>query len=172
MERVRGIENKLAEVFKNAPALPKNAKKTLVEYLPYLVLIGAVLQLIAAWVLLDLLRWGERTADFVNTYAPLIGERYVLSGSDKAMIVVGLGLLVVESILMLKSYGSLQKRERRGWELLFVVALLQTAYSVLNLFVYGRGFADFLFSLLGAVIGFWLLFQVREFYKSKVTKSV
>jgi hypothetical protein len=165
---MKELEKKLAEWYKNAPALPKKAKDTIVEYWPYIVLVLGVLQLFAALALWHLASVADKLADFSNTLSVYYtGTPTAISSFDKSMIYVGVALLVVEAVVMLMSVSPLLKRQRKGWELLFLVSLLQVAYSVVLIFVDGRGAADFVLSLIGAAIGFYFLFQIRDYYKGK-----
>lgn len=169
MELVRRIENKLAELYKGAPVLPKKAKDVIVEYLPYFVLLGAVLQAWTAYVLWRLADVAERFSDFANSLSAYYGGPAVgLSAFDKTVIYLGVILLAVEALLMLIAFSPLKKRARRGWDLLFLVSLLQIVYAVALIFVDGRGVGSFIFSLIGAAIGFYFLFQIRDHYKASV----
>ena len=76
-------------------------------------------------------------------------------------------VLVVEGVLFLLAFPKLQKRERKGWDLLFLAALLNVAYSVLTIFIDGRGFGSFLVNLVGSAIAFYLLFQVKSKFGGK-----
>jgi hypothetical protein len=165
---MRELENKLAELYKGAPDLPKKAKDAIVEYWPYVVLVLGVLQLLAALALWRLADATERLADFGNALSAYYGGQAVsISAFDKTMIYAGVGLLVVEAVIMLMAVSPLLKRQRKGWELLFLVSLLQVVYAVVLIFVDGRGVGGFIGSLIGAAIGFYFLFQIRDYYKGK-----
>lgn len=166
MERIRVLENKLADVYKSAPALSKETKDSIVGFWPYLMAILAVLQLWAAWVLWRLADRTDAAADYVNSFLQSYGTATVgLSSTEKFVIYIGIVLLVVEAVLMLMAYGPLQKRERRGWDLIFLVSVVQVLYAVVSVFVYGNGVGSLLLNLLGAAIGFYFLFQIRGHYK-------
>ncbi len=168
MERVRGIENKLADLFKDLPALPKSAKKIIVEYWPYVVLVIGILQLATAW---SLWRFYDNANEFVGGLGSYISaytnEAIGFSTLDKVAIFLSIAILAAQAVVLLMAYGPLRARERRGWDLLFLVALSQVAYSVLAAFIDGRGFGSLIFGLIGAAIGFYFLFQIREFYGTK-----
>lgn len=168
MEKVRSIENKLADLFKDLPALPKSAKKTIVEYWPYVVLIVGVLQLAAAW---SLWRFYDRANDFVGGVNSFISaytnESIGFSAFDKAVIFLAIAFLAVQAVVMIMAFSPLKARLRKGWDLLFIVALIQVAYAVVSTFIDGRGFGSLVFGLIGAAIGFYFLFQIREFYGAK-----
>lgn len=169
MELVRKTENKLAELYKGAPALPKKAKDTIVEILPYLVLVLGVLQVLAALALWRAADAAEKLSDFANSLSAYYGGPAAVSTFDKTVIYLGVVLLAVEAVLMLMAFSPLQKRQRRGWSLLFLVGLIQVVYAVALIFVDTYGVGSFIFSLLGAAIGFYFLFQIRDHYKGSVT---
>jgi hypothetical protein len=173
MVNVRGLENKLADLYKGAPALPKKAKDSIVEYLPYIVLVLGVLQVLAALALWRAADAAERLSDFANSLSAYYGGPAAVSPFDKTVIYLGVALLAVEAVLMLMAFSPLQKRARRGWELLFLVSLIQIAYAVVLIFVDSYGAGSFIFSLIGAAIGFYFLFQIRDHYKTnKATAKV
>jgi hypothetical protein len=70
------------------------------------------------------------------------------------------------------AYPALVKRERRGWDLLFLGSLLNVLYSVVTIFINGRGMGSFLSGLIGSALAFYLLFQVREKYGRTAAKAV
>jgi hypothetical protein len=69
-------------------------------------------------------------------------------------------------VILLMAYPHLVKRARRGWDLLFLGSLLNVVYSLVSVFIDGRGFSNFLLSLVGSAIGFYLLFQIKDRYKT------
>jgi O-antigen/teichoic acid export membrane protein len=62
----------------------------------------------------------------------------------------------------------LMKRLRRGWDLLFLSALINLVYAVVTIFIDSRGIGSFFLSLLSSAIGFYLLFQVRSKFGGSV----
>lgn len=164
MELVKKADKSLADVFKDAPKLPSNAKETLVKIWPFLALIFGILQLFVAWGLYDLTRSVNNIATYFGT---VLDVSIGYSGRDKFFIYLGVAILVVEALIMLKAYPKLVKRRKAGWDLLFLGALLNVVYGMVNLFISGRGIGDFLMSLLASVLGFYLLYQVKEKYTAK-----
>lgn len=172
MEKVHAIENKLADLFKDLPALPKNAKKTIVEYWPYVVLVVGVLQLAAAWSLWRFYDRADDLANGVNAFVSAYTNVTVgFSAFDKAVIYTALAVLVAQAVVLLMSYAPLKARQRKGWDLLFIVALIQVVYAVISTFIDGRGVGSLVMGLIGAAIGFYFLFQIREFYGAKSVGS-
>lgn len=166
MERIRVLENKLAQLYKGAPALSKETKESLASFWPYVMVILAILQIWAAWALWRLFDRTNAAADYVNSFLQSYGTTTVgLSSGEKVVIYLGIVLLLVEAALLLMAYGPLQKRERRGWDIIFLVSVIQVAYAVISVFVYGNGVGSLLINLIGAAIGFYFLFQIRDHYK-------
>lgn len=168
MGMVKSAETALAGVFKGAPKMPEKGKESLVKAWPWIALIFGIIQLWAAWGLWDLTRAVNKVATYFGTY---LGTSYGYSSKDKFFIYLGIASLVVDAVILLMAYPHLKNRHKRGWDLLFLGSLLNVVYSVLNLFISGRGFGDFLFSLIGSAVGFYLLFQVRDKYKGASTTS-
>jgi len=164
MSAVTKLEKQIGGLFKGAPALPENGKEGLVKAWPWIALIFGVLQLLAAWGLWELTRRSERLIDTLSMY--YTNGSYGLSSFDKTMVYVGIVVLLVDAVILLMAYPELKKRAKRGWDLLFLGALLNLGYSIVTLFIDDRGVGSFIFSLLTSAIGFYLLFQVREKYKS------
>ncbi len=173
MGALQTVENKLNEVFKGLPPLSEKAKESLVKAWPWIALIFGVLQLLAAWALWGLTNVAERLTDYANTLSTYYtGQSLGLSAADKTIIYLGLAVLVVDAVILLMAFPQLQKRTRRGWDLLFLGSLLNLVYAVVTLFIDARGAGSFIFNLLGSAIGFYLLFQVREKYKGHKATSV
>ena len=159
MGTLESLETKIAGIFKDVPQLPNSSKEGLAQVWPWLALIGGVLQLWAAWALYHLANFTNRLLDIAyynsgNTYGP--------SSFDKTIIYLGAIMLAVDAVILLMAFPKLQKREKGGWNLLFLAALINLAYGVVQIFTYNRGFGAFLGSLIGSAIAFYLLFQVRE----------
>lgn len=163
MGALNNLEKQLEGVFKGMPKLSDSSKESLAKAWPWLALIFGILQLWAAWLLYDLTRVAERLNDLVNSVSPYYTGRAVgLSSSDKMVIYLGIILLVVDAVILLMAYPELKKRSRRGWDLIFLSAVINAVYAIVQLFTHDRGVGSFIGSLIGSFIAFYLLFQVRE----------
>ncbi len=169
MELVKKLEKSLEGVFKDAPSLPANAKKNLVAVWPWLALIFGILQLAAAWALWRLLDATQPLIDLTNQLSQYYGGSSVgYSAFDKTVIYLGIATLVLDGVILLMAFSPLQKLQRRGWDLLFLGSVLNVVYSVVAVFISGRGFGSFIMGLVGSALGFYLLFQIKDSYKGKV----
>ncbi len=160
MTSLKSIETKLNDIFKGLPAMPDSGKESLVKAWPYIALIFGILQLIAAWSLWRLTSYAERLSNLVALYT----ATNPLSSYDKTIIYLGVIMLVVDAVILLMAYPHLVTRSRKGWDLLFLAALVNVGGGVVQIFINGRGFGSFIFGLLGSAVGFYLLFQVRAKY--------
>jgi hypothetical protein len=161
------LETKLNDVFtKSTPQLPANSKKTLVEWSPWVALVVGVLSLWAAYAL-----WGWAHAvtgltDYVNSLCAAYGGASCNTSSVDSMTLwvwLGLAVLIIEGVLYLLAFPGLRDRKKAGWDFLYWGALLNLIYAVISLFTnYGLG--NFIGSLIGSILGLWLLFQVRSMY--------
>ncbi len=168
MGAIKQLEDSLAKIFKDLPALPESSKEGLAKIWPWLALVGGIVQLLAAWALWHLAHWTSALYDYANEVSKLYGGRGLgPTGMEKNIIYLGIIMLVVDAVILLMAFPKLQKRLRGGWDLLFLGSLINLAYGVVQIFTYQRGIGSFIGSLVGSAIGFYLLFQVREKFSGK-----
>lgn len=168
MADVKALEKSLNDVFGDgAPKLPEAGKKLLVEYGPYLVLIGAVFSAFGAWSLWNAARAVSSLVNWANELSRAYGGNGVSTSHFSVWVWLGIGFMLTNAVLYFMAYSPLKARLKKGWDYVFYVALLGVAYSVVSLFIDGRGFSSLLVGLIGSAIGFWLLFQIRPAYKVK-----
>lgn len=159
-------EDSLADVFKGAPKLSDSSKETLVKIWPWLALVGGVLQLIAAWFLYGWAKAADNILDSANEFYRAIGATQVVQERLTVWVWIALAVLAIEGVLLLVAYPKLKNRQKSGWDLLFLVGLINVAYAVVSLFIEGRGgFFSLIWNLAISAVVFWLLFAVRDKYK-------
>ncbi len=155
----------LDDVFgKKAPQLPKGAKEFLVSIAPWAALIGGILSLLSVY---WMWHWAHLANNLVN-YANQISQAYGGPAvGDRLTIAVWVGMLflLVEGIIYLAAFSGLKARKLSGWTLLFYGVLVNIAYGIVMIFTSYGGVGRFIGALIGAALGFWLLFQVRHYYK-------
>lgn len=167
MSSLKQLETKLSPMFRGMPAMPNESKESLVKAWPWIALILGVIQLLLARGLWNLIHRANILSDYVNGYYQAItGRKVGLSGFDKSMLYLGMIVLLVDAVIYLMAFPKLQKRQRGGWDLVFMAAVVNLVYAVLSLFLNGQGIGSFLGSLVASFVGFYLLFQVRDKYSS------
>lgn len=132
--------------FAKAPSLPSNAKDVLVKILPWIALVFGILGVLGSISGLGLL----------TVASPL-----ALFGGAEGVSSVGSGLIaalfwLVSSVLMLTAFPGLQGHKLQGWTLMFWSEVASVVGAILSLSLGG---------VLGAVIGVYLLYQIKSHYK-------
>ncbi len=129
----------LEKLFKGLPHLPENVREVLVKIGPWLALVFGILGIL------------------VGVGAMGVSPLALFGGVRTGMMVFVRGLLtLVLSVLMLLAYPGLSKRAYKGWIYLFWAEALSVVYAVLTV---SAG------PVLGALIGLYLLFEVKRYYK-------
>lgn len=129
---------------KKAPALPGNIKDILVKIAPYLAILGLVLSLPA---LLSLFGLGAISLPFAAYTHVRVGFSYLIS----------LAVLFVNLFLMAKAIPGLFAKTVPGWRFMFYASLVNALHSLLRF--------DLGSLVIGSLISFYFLFQVKSYYK-------
>lgn len=132
--------------------IPKNITDWIVQYGPWITLVIGLLFLPA---LLAVFTIGSVMGGYMmmgySTYTPLYW--------------VSMAALLVQVAIMFLSIPMLLKRQRNGWMLLFYADLISVVYGVISSVSYGYfALGSLLSTAIGAVIGFYILFQIRSYY--------
>lgn len=173
MAGVNQLEDSLAGAFKSAPKLPENAKKVIVEWLPWVNVVLGVLSLWAAYGLWTWANTANRWVDYANDVSRAFGGTEVATTS-RLTVVVWLALIViaVEGVLYIMAFPGTKARKKAGWNLMFYALIVNAVYGVVNLFYSYGGVGSFLGYVIGTAIGLYFLFQIRDMYNgSKQTAA-
>ncbi|WP_025763899.1 hypothetical protein [Dyadobacter tibetensis] len=143
MESKLPFEKELQDIFlQKFPAFPDNVKEGLVKYGPYVMLFFAILGLL-----------GLLTAFGIGGMAlGMVGTPYGTGFIFYVAIISG----IITSVMYLMAFSPLKARKRAGWNLLYYALLIGLVASLLQFNVFGF--------IVGGLIGFWVLFQIREKY--------
>ena len=142
------LENLLAPIFAKAPHLPEGGRKVIGQIAPWLALVFGILGLFA------IVSAGSMMSVFALSA--------VFAGVDYALLYLALLVGLISSILDLLAFKPLTAYKKRGWNFLFYATVLSALATIVNLiFGYGYGLGN----ILGLLIGFWLLFEIRGLYR-------
>jgi hypothetical protein len=125
---------------KKAPAMPNNIKEIIVKYGPYITIVILLLSLPAVLLLLGI---GAALTPF--GYA-------ARSGITLASI-----FLVITLVMEGLSIPGLIARKVAGWNWAYWAVLVNIIYNVFSFRIFE--------ALISGVIGLWVLFQIRSYYK-------
>jgi hypothetical protein len=146
-KKMAALESWMAPIFAKAPHLPQNIREGITNIAPWLALIFGILGLLAI--------------SSLGGFGLLLSLSF-LGGSYSFMLFVAILFGLIASVLDLLAYKPLTKRMKKGWNYLFYGNVLSAAGAILQII---SGYSV-IGNIIGAVIGFWLLFEVREMYKA------
>jgi len=164
------LEEKLNELFvKKAPVqLPENGKKTLVQYMPWITLIGGVFSALAALGLYQLVMAASAWTSYANEISIAYGSGPITNSLYTPGLWGGLLILLLEAIFFFVAFGPLKAHQKKGWNLLFWVAIVNAVYSIVHLLI-DMNIVSLIFSLIGSALGLYILFQIRSYYTGAAT---
>lgn len=143
----KGIVEMLEEIFAKAPPLPKNAKDVIVKITPFIAIIFGILGILGAISGLGLFTF----------FSPL-----ALYGGPAGITSYGTGFVsalfwLASSFLLLVAYPGTKANKINGWNMLFWSEVVSLIGSVISM--------SLISGIVGALIGFYLLFQIKSYYK-------
>ncbi len=138
---ISGVVASMEEFFKKAPALPVGVKDFIVKVAPYLVVLGGIFGILGG---------------LSNLFMPQSTFVPVVLGNSWAFKLSAL-LNIVASVLMVVAFPKLKARKAEGWLLLFWIEMI----NLLSILVFG----GIISAVIGGLIGFYLLFQVKSYYR-------
>ncbi len=143
------LETSLDQLFvKKAPfQLPTSAKDLIVAFLPWLTLIFAVMAIPLLVIALGL-------STLLAPIAALGGARSAVGATGN--LLAGIPLLVAV-VLELMAVKGLLAKQKSGWNFAFYASLASILSNVLSY--------DLIGAVIGAVISWYFLFQIRSYYK-------
>jgi branched-subunit amino acid transport protein len=127
-----------------APKMPADIQKLIVQYGPYLVLIGTVMGAVS----------------LLNAFGTLgVATPFMMMGGYKAGMLYQLSLLFFGASVVLSalSLPGLFKKTKQGWQYAWYNGLLTAVMSIVTLNIFGL--------IIGSGIGFYILYQIKHHYK-------
>lgn len=134
-------------LYAKAPSLPANAREGLAKVAPWIALIFGILGVLGSIGGLGLLAVFSPLAVFGGA----AGVASYGSGFIAALI------WLVASVMLLAAYPGTAAKKISGWNLLFWSQVVQLIGSVVALSIVS--------GIVGAAIGFYLLFQIKSYFK-------
>ncbi len=171
MSATSSLENSLAGLFKAAPKLPENAKKTLVAWLPWLNLIGGLFALSSAYWLYHWAHLANSLVNYTNSLSEAFGGPKVSSSRWSVGLYIALAVLAVEAVMYIAAFPGLKAHKKAGWNFLFYALLLNTVYGIVTMFTDYGGGSNLIGLVIGTVVGLYFLFQVRDVYSGGSSRT-
>lgn len=164
MAALDALEKQLDDIFvKKAPfQLPDNARKAIAQYLPW---INLFFGLLSIWFAFSLWRWIGWVNDSFSAYNSVLGVYGVKTVEVGPLVYVSLIVMAIVGVLYIMAFLSTKnKNTKKGWNYMFYALLLTAIYGVVTLFTDYGGVSNFISSIIGTIIGLYLLFQIRSQY--------
>lgn len=159
------LEKSLEGVFvKSAPKLPERGKEVLVEWLPWINLVLGILTLLSVYWLWHWAHLANNLTNYVNQLSQAYGGPALDVHRLTAGVWLGIIVLAIEAVLYIMAFPATRARAKRGWDLMFYALLVNIVYGVVVLFTDYGSVGNLIGTLIGSVIGLWLLFQIRGKY--------
>lgn len=164
MAKTAILETPLAGVFSKGPKLSPNSRAAIVEWVPWLDLLIGVFALLAVYWLWHWAHAVNVLTSYVNSVNYLYGGNTVSTDYMTTAVWIALGALAIEALLFLAAFTPLKIHRKSGWNLAFYASIVNVIYGVLLLFTDYGGFGNFIGYLIGSLVCFWVLFQIRPAY--------
>ncbi|OGH18485.1 MAG: hypothetical protein A2868_00845 [Candidatus Levybacteria bacterium RIFCSPHIGHO2_01_FULL_40_15b] len=136
--------SQMEEWFSKLPPLPRNWRDVIVNITPWLALIFGIIGVLGSLAAVGVLT-------FLAPFVVLGGGIGVASGG-----IIGALLALVASVLLVLAFVGTRDRKMSGWKLLFFSEAISFVSGVVAFSAAG---------IIGALIGFYILFQIRSLYK-------
>ena len=158
MESLKNLETMVASWYKSAPRLPKNGQKWLAENAWWLTLVGVILGTMGIIsVLMATLVAGTILVGVGGAVGAAVG------GIAFVAVLLSLAFAIVDMIIAAMAISPLKAMQKKGWSLLFLVALVNVL-SLLVTFLFQLNLFGLLWGLLFAAVGGYFLFEVRDYF--------
>ncbi len=167
MEALTSLEKTLSKWYKDLPHLPKGFTEWLAENIWWLVVIGVVLSVISLLFLIPaaLIVLGI-TSGVASTYGYPGAMGVTGAGLAWLSITLSIAALVITTIIEAMAINPLKVKAKKGWTLLFAVAVINFAFNIVFSLVDINIFGIFTAVLWAAVWGYFL-FEIRSYFGVK-----
>lgn len=163
MQNVIKLEKMAVEWYKGAPHLSKAGQKWLATNVWWIALVGVIL---GGFGILSVITATFFASALLVGYAGVVGT--ALAGAALLAVLVTLAFSVVVTVLMVMAISPLKALNKKGWNLLFLVALLQVASLAVN-FLFNYNLFGLIWGLIMAAIGGYFLFEIRGYFTDAKT---
>ncbi len=169
MELIHKLEVALVAQYDKLPHLPENIQKWLADNAWWLVLIGVATSAVAILGVLSIVMIALFGLSFGGALVgagvgAAIGS--AIGGVILIVTVLSLALYVVQTALLGMAISPLKSLKKRGWDLVFIVAVINAAVIVISN-VLTVNFVGLIWSLLWVAVGVYFLYEIREYFLVK-----
>jgi len=139
-----GLEGSLESIFSKLPALPESARKSLADWMPWIIIIVAVISLPAILAIFSL---GALLGPFAAWGGIHVGAQYYISWI----------LFLVAFVMELMAVKGLISKSMSGWKMIFYATLVYALGQLIDVNIFSL--------IISTGISLYLLFQIKSYYK-------
>lgn len=166
---IKAIEKSMDDyLVKKAPfQIPKEGKKSLVEWFPWIALVIGLLQAYGAYQLWRAGHYYDQAVGYLSEFSRAYGVDTPDYSVGPTFYLAVAAFTISAALMLIAVPGLKDKSKKKGWDILLLSVLVGLVYGVFAAFTssrFGGGFGDLLGSLIGALIGLYLLAQVKSLY--------
>ena len=160
MEQIAKLETMVAGWYEKAPHLPTTGRKWIADNSWWIVLVGvilgalAIMSIVSMTLLLGMLFGGAAGA---------VG--LAVGGVLMIFVLIWLSLAILNIVLLALAISPLKAHLKKGWNLVFMVALLGAATTVVK-FLFDFDLGSLLMGLIGSAVMGYVLFEIRQEFTS------
>lgn len=158
MEHLRKLEIIVTGWFKDLPRLPKEVTSWIAHNIWWIV---AVLAILGALGVIGAIGVTFFAGALLTIAAGPIGA--VVGGVAMIVVLISFALTVISLVIAGLAIKPLKLMQKRGWELLFLLIVIEVASLVLSLVF---NFAGALWGLIWAALGAYILFEIKSYFGS------
>lgn len=159
MESIRKLESTVAQWYEQAPHLPMKGRVWLAQNIWWIALVGLALGAFGVLSVLTVTFWASTA---IGVYGGAAG---VAVGSLAFLaVLIALAFSIILLVLLALAIAPLKAGKKKGWDLLFISALLSLASTVVG-FLLSFNFGSLLVGLLGTAITGYFLFEIHSYFK-------
>ncbi len=159
MESVRKLESTIAQWYEKAPHLPVKGRVWLTQNVWWICLVGLVLGVFGVLSVLAVTLLGSAA---ISVYGGAAGV--VVGSLAFIAVLVALAFSILLLIVLGMAIIPLRAGKKKGWDLLFISALLGVASTVVG-FLLSFNLGSLLTGLLWAVITGYFLFEIHSYFR-------
>lgn len=160
-----GLEKAVANFYSKSINLnlPVNGRKWLADNVWWIALVGGILSLWGAWSYWQVAHYASDLVNWANQISQTYGGSTTVNTIGFTWYLV-LAAMAAQAALFLLAFQQLKVHKKSGWNLLFYASYVSVLTGVFYLFVSGYGFGNFIGMVIGTLIGWFFLFQIRSYF--------
>jgi hypothetical protein len=158
MEYISKVENAVGEWHEKVPHLPATVRQWLADNSWWVALLIVIIgSMVILFILLPLLLLGAILSSLAGIWGAAAGGFLLL------LATMWMLLAITSIVLLAVAVSPLKRHKKRGWNLLFVVLLLNVTVIVLKV-LFDFELTSFLFGILAIALAGYFLFEMKDHF--------